>query len=82
MFDRGIYLIYLYLHVKSNFYHVAVSELREALTSQKNFKVWLPGIKRCTDNTAMITAAGYNAFMRGRENFIDSKIVPASYFMN
>lgn len=52
----------------------ANSALRRALTSQENFRVWLPEIKRCTDNAVMIAAAGYNNFMRG--NFAESDILP------
>lgn len=42
----------------------ANSALREALTRQKNFRVWLPRLNRCTDNAVMIAMAGRNSFMR------------------
>ena len=43
----------------------ANSELREKLSAQKNFKIYLPEKSRCTDNAAMIALAGYNAYSRG-----------------
>ncbi|MBQ9629437.1 MAG: tRNA (adenosine(37)-N6)-threonylcarbamoyltransferase complex transferase subunit TsaD [Synergistaceae bacterium] len=43
----------------------ANSALREALSSAKNFRAWLPEIKRCTDNAVMIAMAGRNSWNRG-----------------
>ncbi len=53
----------------------ANSNLRERLSEQKNFKVWLPKISRCTDNAVMIAMAGHNAYKRGVRN-INNKIIP------
>ena len=39
--------------------------LREALLKNKNFSVWLPEKKNCTDNAVMIAMAGRNAMNRG-----------------
>ena len=52
----------------------ANSALREALSAQKNFKAWLPALKRCTDNAVMIAMAGRNSWTRG--NFSGGPVVP------
>mgnify|MGYP002622329743 CR=1 FL=1 len=52
---------------------LANSALREALMNDKNFKVWLPELKRCTDNAVMIAMAGRNSFKRG--NFSRDEVV-------
>ncbi len=43
----------------------ANSGLREALSSAKNFRAWLPELRRCTDNAVMIAMAGHNSWIRG-----------------
>lgn len=43
----------------------ANNSLRESLSSQQKFRVWLPAKSRCTDNAAMIAAAGINSWLRG-----------------
>ncbi len=43
----------------------ANNSLREALSSDKRFRAWLPSKSRCTDNAAMIAAAGINSWLRG-----------------
>ncbi|MBQ7666014.1 MAG: tRNA (adenosine(37)-N6)-threonylcarbamoyltransferase complex transferase subunit TsaD, partial [Synergistaceae bacterium] len=43
----------------------ANSALREALSSCGNFRVWLPELRRCTDNAVMIAMAGHNSWIRG-----------------
>lgn len=43
----------------------ANSALRDALSSDRNFRVWLPELRRCTDNAVMIAMAGCNAWNRG-----------------
>lgn len=52
----------------------ANSSLRKALSTCKNFRAWLPEIKRCTDNAVMIAMAGYNAWKRGKYN--DDEVLP------
>ncbi|HCL78830.1 MAG TPA: tRNA (adenosine(37)-N6)-threonylcarbamoyltransferase complex transferase subunit TsaD [Synergistaceae bacterium] len=42
----------------------ANSALRKALQGQKNWRVYLPPLNRCTDNAVMIAAAGYSAYRR------------------
>jgi N6-L-threonylcarbamoyladenine synthase len=49
----------------------ANSSLRGALASEGKIKGWdvfIPSLKHCTDNAAMIAAAGYSAFMRGERS--------------
>jgi N6-L-threonylcarbamoyladenine synthase len=49
----------------------ANSSLREALESagrNRGWDVFVPSLKYCTDNAAMIAAAGYSAFMRGERS--------------
>ena len=43
----------------------ANSALREALSSAKSFRAWLPELRRCTDNAVMIAMAGRNSWNRG-----------------
>ena len=50
----------------------ANSALREALNKNKNFRTWLPEIKRCTDNAVMIAMAGRNSFERNKNGDFDS----------
>ena len=53
----------------------ANSALRAALSSQKEIRVWLPKLSRCTDNAVMIAMAGRNAWERkGRVS--DEEVVP------
>lgn len=39
--------------------------LREALSSAREFRAWVPSKGRCTDNAVMIAMAGRNAWCRG-----------------
>lgn len=43
----------------------ANSALREALIRSRNFRAWLPEVKRCTDNAVMVAMAGRNSWLRG-----------------
>ena len=51
----------------------ANSALREALSSAKSFRAWLPELRRCTDNAVMIAMAGRNSWNRGN---VCSDVVP------
>jgi len=45
--------------------------LREAFRSQTEFRVHIPHISLCTDNAAMIAAAGYRHFVAGETSSLD-----------
>lgn len=49
----------------------ANSGLRRALLERKDWQVYLPPARLCTDNAAMIAAAAYNGFWRGRRSGLD-----------
>lgn len=43
---------------------------------QKGIKIYMPDLKLCTDNAAMIASAGYYNFMAGKRNTLDLNAVP------
>ena len=43
---------------------------------QKGIKVYMPDLKLCTDNAAMIASAGYYNYMAGKRNGLDLNAVP------
>jgi N6-L-threonylcarbamoyladenine synthase len=45
--------------------------LREAFRSQTEFRVHIPHISLCTDNAAMIAAAGYRHFIADETSNLD-----------
>ncbi|MBQ9389585.1 MAG: tRNA (adenosine(37)-N6)-threonylcarbamoyltransferase complex transferase subunit TsaD [Synergistaceae bacterium] len=47
--------------------------LREALSSAREFRAWVPSKGRCTDNAVMIAMAGSNAWCRGVR---DGEVLP------
>ena len=51
----------------------ANTALREALESSRNFRAWLPALRRCTDNAVMIAMAGRNSWDRGVR---DEEVLP------
>ncbi|MEL7644912.1 MAG: tRNA (adenosine(37)-N6)-threonylcarbamoyltransferase complex transferase subunit TsaD [Anaerolineaceae bacterium] len=53
--------------------------LREAFRSQIYFKVHIPHISLCTDNAAMIAAAGYQRLARGEHDDLDFDVLPTWY---
>jgi N6-L-threonylcarbamoyladenine synthase len=50
--------------------------LRQLFQNQKEFKVHIPPLVLCTDNAAMIAAAGYFRFASGRMSELDFDIEP------
>jgi N6-L-threonylcarbamoyladenine synthase len=50
--------------------------LRQAFQSQTEFKVHIPAFSLCTDNAAMIAAAGYYRFALGHTSSLDIDIQP------
>lgn len=56
----------------------ANSYIRKAFSELENegIKVYMPDLKLCTDNAAMIASAGYYNFISGRRNELDLNAVP------
>ena len=50
--------------------------LRRAFTSQNRFQVFIPPLKLCTDNAAMIAVAGYYRFIHGHTDALDMDVIP------
>jgi N6-L-threonylcarbamoyladenine synthase len=50
--------------------------LREAFQSQAEFKVHIPAFSLCTDNAAMIAAAGYYRYAFGHVSAVDMDVQP------
>ena len=50
--------------------------LRNAFTSQKEFKVNIPAFSLCTDNAAMIAAAGYYRYALGHVSALNMDVQP------
>ena len=54
----------------------ANQSLRERFLSQKDFPVFIPPLKYCTDNAAMVAAAGYYRFVYGKTDSLDIDVLP------
>ncbi len=55
----------------------ANSGLRGAFLARKDWQVFLPPAQLCTDNGAMVAAAAYNGFWRGRRSGLELSPDPA-----
>jgi N6-L-threonylcarbamoyladenine synthase len=51
-------------------------ELRQAFKSQTEFPVHIPRLSLCTDNAAMIGAAGYFRYAHGHVSGMDVDVQP------
>jgi len=59
----------------------ANSALRAAMTAagdEDEFRVYVPPPARCTDNAAMIAAAGYHRLVRGERDALDLDAIPSA----
>lgn len=54
----------------------ANTALREAFLAQKEFQVQIPSLFLCTDNAAMIAAAGYYRYAYGQRDPLDLDVLP------
>jgi N6-L-threonylcarbamoyladenine synthase len=54
----------------------ANAALRDAFMGQDEFPVHIPPLKLCTDNAAMIAAAGYQRFVHGQKDDLDLDVRP------
>lgn len=50
--------------------------LRAAFEGQNEFKVHIPPLKYCTDNAAMVAAAGYARYRMGQVSAMDMDVLP------
>jgi N6-L-threonylcarbamoyladenine synthase len=54
----------------------ANQQLRDTFLGQQEFPVFIPPLKYCTDNAAMIAAAGYYRFVHGKTDKLDIDVLP------
>lgn len=71
--QTGIKKVVLAGGVSANSY---IRKQFEILGNQNNIKVYYPELKLCTDNAAMIAAAGYYNYMAGKASELNLNAVP------
>lgn len=54
----------------------ANQQLRDTFLGQEDFPVFIPPLKYCTDNAAMIAAAGYFRFVHGKTDSLNIDVLP------
>lgn len=54
----------------------ANQSLRDLFLKQSEFPVFIPPLKYCTDNAAMIAAAGYYRYIAGKVDALDIDVLP------
>ncbi len=54
----------------------ANQSLRTTFLNQKEFPVFIPPLKYCTDNAAMVASAGYYRFANGKTDPLDIDVLP------
>ena len=52
-----------------------IAEVTE-LTKEKKVKIYYPELNLCTDNGAMIAAAGYYEFLEGNKSNLELNAIP------
>ena len=50
--------------------------IREAFLNLENIKVYMPDLKLCTDNAAMIASAGYYNYLAGKRDGLELNAIP------
>ena len=50
--------------------------LRETFLAQTEFPVYIPALTFCTDNAAMVAAAGYYRYINGQKDTLDLDVMP------
>ena len=48
----------------------------DELSKENNLKIYYPELKLCTDNGAMIAAAGYYEFLNGNKSNLELNAIP------
>jgi N6-L-threonylcarbamoyladenine synthase len=54
----------------------ANKDLRETFQGQDEFPVNIPSLSFCTDNAAMVAAAGYFRFVHGQRDGLEMDVLP------
>ncbi len=71
--QTGIKKVVLAGGVSANSY---IRKQFQILGEQKDIKIYYPELKLCTDNAAMIAAAGYYNYIAGKESALNLNAIP------